>query len=180
MDKEQLPIGTRVKHEQYGEGIIHQVNLTSYGMIFVRGGETSFSKNSDKYEVLEEVEREESTAEGLDLNLLSELVNHIMDERGAVIPQVEMADKWIGGEIVLEPGREGVQGKSLPIDTFFNKVIMVRDRLRVLEQNINSHKSLSNEEKVHLQQYITKAYGSLTTFNVLFSDKADYFTGSSK
>jgi hypothetical protein len=93
---------------------------------------------------------------------------------------VEMARKWEGGRLVLWPREEGLAGKELPMDTFFHKIVMIRDRLRTLEQRINSHDKLSDQEKVELQQYITRCYGSLTTFNVLFKDKEDQFSGSSK
>ena len=82
--------------------------------------------------------------------------------------------------MILEPGSDGVKGKEIPIETFFHKIVMVRDRLRLLEQNINSHKVLTDEEKVNLQQYITRSYGSLTSFNVLFESKNDYFVGDKK
>lgn len=78
----------------------------------------------------------------------------------------------------LEP-RSGTGAKEFPIETFFHKIVMVRDRLRVMEQKINSSKNLSDEEKVDLQQYITKIYGSLTSFNILFADKEDFFVGES-
>lgn len=87
------------------------------------------------------------------------------------------AEKWRGGEVVLKPGKPGVQEKTIPIDTFFNKVVMLRNRLRVLEQKINASK-LEHDEKIDLQSYITGCYGSLTTFNVLFADEADKFKGT--
>ena len=99
----------------------------------------------------------------------------LLDELG--VRDVDMGDRWNGGELVLVPGREGTQEKRIPIDVFFKKIVMVRDRLRVLEQKINGHKGLSDEEKVQLQQYITGCYGSLTTFNVLFRTKEDQFSG---
>jgi hypothetical protein len=98
----------------------------------------------------------------------------IRDELG--LGETELGGRWQGGEIVLKPGKEGVQEKRIPIDALFHKVVMVRDKLRVLEQKLNGSK-LSMEEKVQLQQYITQCYGSLTTFNVLFADKSDYFVG---
>lgn len=88
------------------------------------------------------------------------------------------AEKWRGGEIVLKPGKPGVQDKTIPIDTFFHKVVMLRNRLRVLEQKINASK-LEEDEKLDMQSYITGCYGSLTTFNVLFADEDDKFKGAS-
>jgi hypothetical protein len=99
----------------------------------------------------------------------------IRDELG--VAEVALAGKWEGGEVVLKPGKDGLQEKRVPIDALFNKVVMIRDKLRVLEQKINAHPKLSVEEKVQMQQYVTGCYGSLTTFNVLFADKDDGFTG---
>ena len=82
--------------------------------------------------------------------------------------------------MILKAAGEDLQPKEIPIDTFFHKIVMLRDRLRVLEQNINAHEKLSDEEKVQMQQYITRAYGSLTTFNILFADKKDHFVGAKK
>ncbi|MBW2719790.1 MAG: hypothetical protein JRD94_14960 [Deltaproteobacteria bacterium] len=90
---------------------------------------------------------------------------------------VEIGDRWSDGELVLVPGKEGTQEKRIPIDVFFKKIVMVRDKLRVLEQKVNGNKTLSDEEKVQLQQYITGCYGSLTSFNVLFKQKEDQFAG---
>jgi hypothetical protein len=89
---------------------------------------------------------------------------------------VDLGDKWKGGSMILEPGRKELASKTIPIETFFHKIVMVRDRLRVMEQRINSS-NLTDEEKVNLQQYITRIYGSLTSFNILFKYKTDQFTG---
>ncbi len=91
--------------------------------------------------------------------------------------EAPLAGRWEGGTVLLKPGRPELQSKEIPIDALFHKVVMVRDRLRVLEQKINAHPKLSDAEKVEMQQYVTRCYGSLTTFNVLFADKADQFTG---
>ena len=102
----------------------------------------------------------------------------LLDELG--VREVDMGERWNGGELVLVPGREGTQEKRIPLDVFFKKIVMVRDKLRVLEQKINGHKGLRDEEKLQLQQYITGCYGSLTTFNVLFATKEDQFSGQRK
>lgn len=99
----------------------------------------------------------------------------IRDELG--LNEIELGGRWAGGEMVLKPGREGTQEKRIPLESLFAKIVMIRDRLRVLEQKINASDKLSSEEKVQMQQYITGCYGSLTTFNVLFADKADQFVG---
>jgi hypothetical protein len=90
----------------------------------------------------------------------------------------EIADRWSGGQMVLRPGKPGTQEKVVPIEAFFRKITAVRDKLRVLEQRINSHPRLSPEDRLQLQDYVTRAYGSLTTFNVFFGDPADRFVGT--
>jgi hypothetical protein len=99
----------------------------------------------------------------------------IRDELG--VADVNLGGKWEGGEIVLKPGKDGLQEKRIPIDALFNKVVMIRDKLRLLEQKINAHPKLTAEEKVQMQQYVTGCYGSLTTFNVLFAERDDGFVG---
>ena len=96
------------------------------------------------------------------------------EEKGALAP---LAAKWIGGEVVIQPREKDKAGKSFTIDSFLHKVVMIRDRLRVLEARINNHPKLDDADRVELQQYITRIYGSLTTFNVLFRDKADHAEG---
>ncbi len=105
-----------------------------------------------------------------DLELLLRRI--IREETG--LTAATPADKWRGGELVLRPGREGLQEKSWPIDSFFHKIVMVRNRLRTLEQHLNNS-DLPNDTKVKLQGYVTGCYGSLTSFNVLFADEDDRF-----
>ena len=107
---------------------------------------------------------------------LKALIREAMDEErgGAEVP---LAAKWTGGAVVLKPGNPELQAKEMPVDALFHKVVMIRDRLRVLEQKLNAHPKLGDTEKVEMQGYITKCYGSLTTLNVLFRDKDDQFQG---
>jgi hypothetical protein len=99
----------------------------------------------------------------------------IRDELG--VSNTPLGARWEGGEVILKPGKEGTQEKRIPIEALFSKVVMIRDKLRVLEQKLNANAKLTAEEKVGMQQYITGCYGSLTTFNVLFANKNDNFVG---
>jgi hypothetical protein len=111
-----------------------------------------------------------------DLQKIEQLIRRVVRDELMIEP-VELAKRWAGGKIEIWPRDSALGAKEIPLDSFFRKIIMVRDRLRVLEQQINGHASLSDEEKLHLQQYVTRCYGSLTTFNVLFKDKEDHFVG---
>jgi hypothetical protein len=123
----------------------------------------------------------------LEIDLPEELLDMNADEFREVLREVirdelgvsnaPLGQRWEGGECILKPGKEGTQEKRIPIETLFSKVVMIRDKLRVLEQKINAHPKLGPEEKVNMQQYITACYGSLTTFNVLFANKGDNFVG---
>ena len=126
------------------------------------------------FEVIEAISNEVDTVSFFDVE--SSLVE-ILQKWSDVTQRVAIADKWKGGNLVLEPGEAGISNKEIPINTFFHKIVMVRDRIRVMEQKINSSKNLDDQEKVDLQQYITRIYGSLTTFNVLFKNKSDHFVG---
>ena len=106
------------------------------------------------------------------------MLNNTLEKWNAAQEIVALGDKWIDGMLVLKPQSEDLKPKEVPIEAFFHKIVMVRDRLRVMEQRINSSKNLNDEEKVNLQQYLTRIYGSLTTFNVLFKYKKDHFKGS--
>jgi hypothetical protein len=108
---------------------------------------------------------------------LRALVRSVVREEFQTIT-APIGERWQGGTLILRPGKPGTQEKEVPIETFFHKIVMLRDRLRVLEQQINANDKLNDADKVSLQQYITRCYGSLTTFNILFKDKADQFVGS--
>ncbi len=168
--------GTIVDHERYGEGVISRNKLTSIEVFFARGGKMEFSKNNFQARVLEASDREVTTIQ-IDTHDLATSIRDVLDQYGLLPAQIMLGEKWKEGTIILQPANPSIKGKDIPIETFFHKIVMLRDRLRVLEQNINSHKVLTDAEKVELQQYITRIYGSLTTFNILFANKEDYFVG---
>jgi len=115
----------------------------------------------------------------MDQDEFREVLRQVLQEELG-LSTTPIGERWKGGEMVLVPGRTETQEKRLPLEVFFQKIVMLRDRLRVLEQKINGHKGLAADEKVQLQQYITACYGSLTTFNVLFRERTDGFTGQKK
>ncbi|HPR31367.1 MAG TPA: hypothetical protein PLK12_04690 [Prolixibacteraceae bacterium] len=172
---EELAVGTRVDHPRYGEGIISRSHLTIYEIFFERGGKMELTKYNPDLRVLAEPENKPRT--GLTLAEVEEAITYVLDKYQGLSKIVELGERWKGGTLLMQPANPELQAKEVPMETFFHKIVMVRDRLRVLEQNINSHPKLSDEEKVDLQQYITRTYGSLTTFNILFADKDDYFVG---
>lgn len=173
---EELTVGTRVDHPRYGEGIVSKNNLTAYEIFFERGGKMEITKRNTDLTVLEK--NEDAPKTGLSVKEIEEVMSYVLDKYGALNEVVPLGEKWMGGTMLLQPANPELKPKEIPIETFFHKIVMLRDRLRVLEQNINSHKGLSDEDKVNMQQYITRAYGSLTTFNVLFSEKEHYFVGA--
>ena len=111
----------------------------------------------------------------MDRDGLKQVLRELLEEE-TFFGYPEMGDRWEGGTLVLNPGAETAQPKEVPLETFFHKIVMVRDRLRVLEAKINGHDALSERDRVELQAYISKCYGTLTTFNVLFRDKKDQFS----
>ncbi|MBN2715600.1 MAG: hypothetical protein JXX14_07070 [Deltaproteobacteria bacterium] len=111
----------------------------------------------------------------VDRDGLKQVLRELLEEE-TMYGYPAMAPKWHGGSLVLKPGNEDNQPREIDLDTFFHKIVMVRDRLRVLEAKLNASDGLNDQEKVDLQSYISKCYGTLTTFNVLFRDKDDHFS----
>lgn len=167
-------IGSRVQHALYGAGVIVGVRYAQYLVTFMNSGVKEIDKTDPQFEVLvpEHVTPEIETASAVETSLLKIL--RLWSGAAEVVP---LGERWDGGMLILQPSDPGMKPKEIPIDIFFHKIVMLRDRVRVLEQQINSHKKLSDEEKVNIQQYITRIYGSLTTFNVLFRDREDWFVG---
>ncbi|MDR0728643.1 MAG: hypothetical protein LBF19_00750 [Prevotellaceae bacterium] len=175
---EELTVGTRVQHERYGAGYVLTTALTNYEIIFERGGKMSLLKSTamNEMEVVDAPKSDDDTPK-LTWDEVESALTLILDRYNGLEHDVELGDRWKGGTLTLVPANDALP-KEIPIEVFFHKIIMLRDRLRVLEQNINSHKVLSDEDKIGLQQYISRIYGSLTTFNVLFKDKRDHFVGT--
>jgi hypothetical protein len=169
-----LGIGTRLQHTQHGPGVIIGVKYATYLISFIYHGVKEIEKNDPNLDEIipENISTEIETTSDLEKSLLKIL--RLWNGMGEV---VKLGDRWHGGMMLLQPADKTQKAKEVPIDIFFHKIVMARDRLRVLEQNINSHKKLSDEDKVNLQQYITRIYGSFTTFNVLFRDKEHWFVG---
>lgn len=169
-----LGIGSRVKHPAFGVGIVCGIDMSSYTIFFRDYGDKTLARD---YEGLEVIEAQALPDNTLTLDDVKLAMRQVMEKIADVQEVIPLGYRWKGGKMVLYPADDDQKPKEIPIETFFHKIVMVRDRLRVMEQNINSHKVLSDEEKVHLQQYITRIYGSLTTFNVLFRNKEDFFKG---
>ena len=170
----QLGVGTRLQHTQYGPGVIVGIRYATYLISFINHGIKEIDKDDDK---LEEIIPANVTEEIVTNSEIENSLVKILKLWGGLSETVPLGDKWNKGMMLLQPFDKTLKPKEIPIEDFFHKIVMLRDRLRVLEQQINAHKVLTDEDKVNLQQYITRCYGSLTTFNVLFRNKEQYFVG---
>ncbi|MCB0699077.1 MAG: hypothetical protein H6551_05235 [Chitinophagales bacterium] len=177
MESTSLGIGSRVEHPHFGKGVIVDVSSELYIIWFKsQNGTKSINREFD----LKVLEAQEATGgdEGITITDIEQALENILERKLHEAELVPMGNKWNSGTLILKPGEAGLQPKELPIETFFHKIVMVRDKLRVMEQKINAHKVMTDEEKVDLQQYITTIYGSLTSFNVLFKESHHQFKGS--
>lgn len=174
MEQLMLGVGTRLQHTLHGPGVIVGVRLATYLISFINEGIKEIDKTDANLEEIipENVSVELETTSEVEKSLLKIL--RLWSDTSEV---VTLGERWKGGTMLLQPADKSQKPKEIPIDIFFHKIVMLRDRLRVMEQQINSNKILSDEEKVNLQQYITRIYGSLTTFNVLFKNKENWFVG---
>lgn len=174
MSQGYLGIGSRIKHPKFGPGVIIQINAMTYTVMFIDEGEEEIMKNDEEIMLIERVDPDE---DGVSLWDVEQSLMSILRKWSDVTEIVPLGERWIKGSLILKPFDPTLKPKEIPIDQFFHKIVMLRDRLRVMEQKINASKNLNDEEKINLQQYITRCYGSLTTFNVLFKNKWDHFTG---
>lgn len=174
MDQLNLGVGTRLQHTQFGPGVIVGVKYATYIISFINFGIKEVDKSDSSLDeiIAENVTLEVETVSETERSLLKIL--RMWSEVSEIVP---LGDRWKGGVMLLQPADKTQKAKEVPIDVFFHKIVMLRDRLRVMEQQINAHKLMSDEDKVNLQQYITRIYGTLTTFNVLFKNKENWFVG---
>lgn len=171
-----LRVGMTIRHPQYGIGVIKAITETTADIQF-QDAKRTVAPDAAGLEPAEPT----IAVSGLDLPL-RQFVEQTLDE---MLPKLglqrlddtahKLAPRWHNGKVVLHPSDPSLQTKEIPLDVFFHKIVMMRNNLRVLEQKINGHERLSDGEKVEMQQYITRCYGSMTTFNVLFREKEDQF-----
>ncbi len=169
-----LGIGSRVKHHEYGEGVVINVKPTTYYITFIKEGAKDISRTNNILEIIEAVDAPEDLISSAEIE---KTLIGILRRWTDVQEEVFLHNKWQGGKLVFYPADKTLQAKEIPVDTFFHKIVMLRDRLRVMEQRINAHHIMTDEDKINLQQYITKIYGSLTSFNFLFKYAHNQFVG---
>jgi len=175
MELYDIGIGARVKHPTLGTGVVCDMDARTVHVFFKEHGEQPISRSFEG--LVTTAPGPELPGAELDMDSVEAALRTVIEEMRLPQRPVEMARKYDGGTLELKPKDPALKSKEVPIEDFFHKIVMIRDRFRVLEQKINAHPALSEMEKVELQQYITRCYGSLTTFNVLFEDKEDHFTG---
>lgn len=167
-----LGIGSRVSHAEFGDGVIINLKANGYTITFVQHG-VKIIKFDAPLTIIEALEPDGDLVSLFDVEQALTRVLQKWVDQTELVP---LGDKWKGGKIIMKPGRTDLVPKEMPIDAFFHKIVMVRDRLRVLEQRVNAS-SIDDEEKVNIQQYITRIYGSLTSFNLLFKNQHQQFVG---
>jgi hypothetical protein len=177
MKIESLHIGQRVRHPQYGSGTVQSLSAIAADIQFDDGNLRGIAPDSAGLQPLDP----HAAVSGLEVSLkqfIGDTLDAAIARLGLQKPDSvvdQLGVRWHGGKAVLHPADPALQTKEVPLEVFFHKIVMIRNNLRVLEQKINAHEKLTDGEKVEMQQYLTKSYGSLTTFNVLFKDKEDQF-----
>lgn len=169
-----LGIGSRITHSVFGVGVVTNVTNKHYWVTFIENGLETIEIDSE-FTIIEGVEDEVDT---ISFYEVEKSLKNLLQKWSDITEISPIADRWKKGTLILRSADANLADKEIPIDTFFHKIVMVRDKVRVMEQKINSNKILNDQDKVDLQQYITRIYGSLTTFNVLFKLKSDHFVGS--
>lgn len=167
-----IGIGSRISHNEFGKGVVTNVDNQQYWVTFIENGLETIAFD-EEIEIIEAADSEVDTVSFFDVE---QSFMRLLKKYSDVSEVVHIGDKWKGGKLILEPGDTNLKSKEIKIDDFFHKITIVRDRIRVMEQKVNSS-NLEEQEKIDIQQYITRIYGSLTTFNVLFKSKEQQFVG---
>lgn len=167
-----LGIGSRIHHPSFGKGVVIRLHKNKYDVCFIESGIQPVSRNFE-VEVIEKIEPEYN----ISFSEAEDALIKILRTWSDITEIVPLGERWKNGVMILKPADNLLKEKEVPIEVFFHKIVMLRDRLRVMEQRINAHKLLTDEDKIDLQQYITRIYGSLTTFNILFKHTSDQFVG---
>lgn len=175
MELYDIAIGARVKHPTMGVGVIYDIDPRTVHIFFREHGDQPVSRSFEGLQVI--APGVEIGQEPLDMDHVRDALREVLEEMQTPQRPVTMAPRYEGGMLEIKPRDPALKSKEVPVEDFFHKIVMIRDRFRVLEQKINANDKLSEQDKVELQQYITRCYGSLTTFNILFEDKEDYFVG---
>lgn len=175
MELYDIGIGARVKHPTMGVGVVYAMDERTVHIFFREHGEQPISRSFEGLVTI--APGVELGAAELDIDSVKDALRAVLREENMPQRPVHLARRWQRGMLEIKSADPGIKSKEVPIEDFFHKIVMIRDRFRVLEQKINAHPALSEAEKVELQQYITRCYGSLTTFNILFEDKEDQFVG---
>jgi hypothetical protein len=173
-----LSIGSTIDHPGFGKGVIVGAEPEYYVIWFKSQQGTKIINKNEQFQLVE-VAANRPVDGTVTLEDIEDALESILNRRLDSNDDVSMGIRWQKGTLILKPSDTNLQSKEIPIETFFHKIVMVRDKLRVMEQKINAHKVLTDQEKVELQQYITGIYGSLTTFNVLFREPKNQFKGNS-
>lgn len=172
-----ISLGARVKHPTLGVGVVYAIDPRTVHVFFREHGEQPISRSFEGLVTIAPGPEIATPEARLDMPAIEQALKEVLEDVMGPQRPIPLGRKWQGGTLVMKPKDPSLQTKEVPIDGFYHKITMVRDRLRVMEQKINAHTGLSDMEKAELQQYITRCYGSFTTFNVLFDDREDQFTG---
>lgn len=171
--KPAIGIGALVNHPMFGAGKVVDYEAGNYVVLF-KGGEAK--RVAFSFEAMKPA----AAAGDPEGDRIRKAVREVLGDYGWLETEAELAPRWVGGTMKMIPGKEGIQAKDVPIEAFLKKIIGIRDKLRVLEQKLNAHPALTPEEKIEFEGYITRCYGSLTTFNVLLGSKEAQFKGTGK
>lgn len=174
-----LHIGMKVLHPRYGVGVVRALTEHTAEIGFDDAPRTIAPESSDltSAEPTATLSDQQIPLETLIRQTAQSVVEALGLEKSDALVE-GLANRWQSGTLSLQPGDTSLQAKEVPLETFFHKIVMLRNNLRVLEQKVNASEKLSEADKVEMQQYITRCYGSLTTFNILFKKKEDQFSTS--